>query len=245
MYCQNTIGEKLLNFHLMLKLFVKLFAVDLEYVFLKISSSQGTLMQSSNNHNNRVVAVYGSAGILPGSEDWQIAHETGRLLAQAGYTVLSGGYSGVMEACSQGACENGGHVMGSSISMFDARGLRVNSWVKEVIPFETLRDRLFYLVQRPDAFVALRGGVGTLSEISLVWSLLQVGEIPARPFVLVGKIWRNLVDAFAADAPITTTDLRWLTLVDTVDEVVPALQRWWNTPPDVPLRLGDASQQEG
>lgn len=107
------------------------------------------------------------------------------------------------------------------------------------MPFETLRERLFFLVQRPDAFVVLRGGVGTLSEMALIWSLLQVGELSARPFVLVGPMWRRFVEVFAETAAISPSDLRWLTLVDRADEVVPALEAWWASPPDVPLRLGD------
>ncbi|HEX3049971.1 MAG TPA: LOG family protein [Aggregatilineaceae bacterium] len=198
-------------------------------------------MEEKLTQNARMVAVFGSAGVTPETDDWKIAYTLGQQLAQAGYVVLSGGYSGVMEACSQGACEIGGHVVGTSVALFESRGLRVNGFVREEVAFETLRDRLFFLVQKPDAFVVLRGGVGTLSEISLVWSLLQVGELAARPFVLVGPMWRSVVDVFAQHAAISPNDLRWLTLVDTVDQVVPALGTWWAAPPDVPLRLGDVT----
>jgi len=192
---------------------------------------------------NRIIAVYGSAGIGPGSEDWQIAYDVGRHLAEAGYTVLSGGYSGVMEACSQGACEAGGHVIGGAVGLFESRGLRPNSWVREIVAFQTLRERLFFLIEKPDAMVALRGGVGTLSEIALVWSLLQVGELAPRPFVLVGKMWRQFVETFAEHAAITANDLLWLTLVDRPDQVVPALEAWWQSPPDISLRTGDNSHE--
>lgn len=193
---------------------------------------------------NRVVVVYGSAGITPDTPDWQIAYDAGRYLAQAGYDVLTGGYSGVMEAASQGACDVGGHVIGSAIAFFEVNGLRPNSWVHEIVRFETLRERLFFLVQKPDAFVALRGGVGTLSEVALVWSLLEVGELAARPFVLVGPMWRDFVEVFAANAAISPAELRWLTLVDTPDQIVPALQAWWASPPNIPRRVGDVSAND-
>ncbi|NLE51638.1 MAG: LOG family protein [Chloroflexi bacterium] len=196
-------------------------------------------MPEQPTNNRRVVAVYGSAGVTPSDPDWQVAHEVGRALAEGGYAVLSGGYGGVMEACSQGAAEVGGHVMGTEVGLFKQRGLQLNRWVREPIPFETLRERLYFLVQRPDAFVVLRGGVGTLSEMALIWSLLQVGELPARPCVLVGLMWRRFVEVFAETAAISGDDLRWLTLVERADQVVPALEAWWETPPDVPLRLGD------
>jgi len=183
--------------------------------------------------------VYGGASVTPGGPDWQLAHDVGRFLAEAGYGVLSGGYEGVMAACSQGAAEAGGHVIGAEVGLFRQRGLELNRWVVERVPFETLRDRLYFLVQRPDAFVVLRGGVGTLSELALIWSLLQVGELPARPCVLVGPLWRRFVEAFSEAATISPNDLRWLTLVDGAGEVVPALEAWWAAPPDLPLRLGD------
>ncbi len=198
-------------------------------------------MEEKLTQNARMVAVFGSAGVTPDTEDWKIAYTLGQQLAQAGYVVVSGGYSGVMEACSQGACEMGGHVVGTSIAFFESRGLRVNGFVREEIAFETLHERLLFLVQKPDAFVVLRGGVGTLSEISLVWSLLQVGELSARPFVLVGPMWRSVIEVFAQYAAISPNDLRWLTLVDTVEQVVPALAAWWAAPPQVPLRLGDVA----
>lgn len=197
------------------------------------------MADSQGPMKKRVVAVYGSAGVKPGSADWQIAYDVGRRLAEAGYDLLSGGYAGVMAAASQGAAEAGGHVAGVAVGLFEQRGLRLNEWVTETHAFDTLRDRLFFLVQSPDAIVALRGGVGTLSEISLLWSLLQVGEVPARPFVLVGPMWRRFVATFAESAAITPHDLRHLTLVDGPDEIVPALRDWWLAPPDVPLRLGD------
>ena len=200
------------------------------------------MTDGSRSSEQRVVAVYGSAGIQPGSADWQTAYALGRSLAEAGYVLLSGGYSGVMEAASQGAAEAGGRVVGVEVGLFRDRGLRVNRWVQDVVTFETLRDRLYFLVEQPDAFVAVRGGVGTLSEMALVWSLLQVGEISARPFVLVGPMWRRLLAAFASDAAVEPRELERLTLVDAVEEVVPALAAWWSAPPDVPLRLGDGDR---
>lgn len=196
-------------------------------------------MPEQPTNNRRIVAVYGSASAMPGEPDWQVAYEVGRALATSGYCVLSGGYGGIMEACSQGAAEVGGHVMGAEVGLFRERGQQLNQWVTEPVPFETLRDRLYFLVQRPDAFVVLRGGVGTLSEMSLLWSLLQVGEIPARPCVLVGPMWRRFVEVFAETSTISAEDLRWLTLVERADQVVPALEAWWEAPPDVPVRLGD------
>lgn len=190
-----------------------------------------------------LIAVYGSASITPGGDDWQIAYDVGRALGGAGYRLISGGYAGAMEAASQGAAETGAAVIGVGVGLFDQRGLRLNPWVTESVTFATLRERLYYLVEQPDAFVALRGGVGTLSEIALVWSLLQIGELPPRPFVLVGPMWQQVIDTFAASATLDPAELRRLTLVERADQVVPALRAWWAAPPQVPLRLGDGRRE--
>ncbi len=191
---------------------------------------------SSNNH---LVAVYGSASIRPGSDDWQVAYQVGRALGAAGCRVISGGYGGVMEAASQGAAEAGAHVIGVTVGLFAQRGITPNRWLTETVACETLRERLVYLVEQPDAFVALRGGIGTLSEIALAWSLLQVGELPARPFVLVGPMWRQVIEVFAAQATVEPYEMRRVTLVERAEDVVPALQAWWQSPPDLPVRRGD------
>ncbi|NDJ76663.1 MAG: LOG family protein [Chloroflexi bacterium] len=194
---------------------------------------------TESNTTQRVVAVYGGASIIPGGEDWQAAYDVGRSLAAAGYAVLTGGYAGVMEAASQGAAEAGGRVIGVTVGTFEQRGLVPNPYLNEEVRMDTLQDRLLYVVTRPDAIVTLRGGVGTLNEVVLAWSLMQVGEISPRPLVLVGPMWRRLIAVFAEDAVMKPRELGRLVLVDTADDVVPALAAWWANPPTVPLRLGD------
>lgn len=203
------------------------------------------MMASSGPDGRRTVAIYGGAGVLPGQPDWDTAYQVGHALGAAGYTVMSGGYAGVMEAASQGAAEAGAHVIGVGVGLFAQRGLRPNRWVSELVTFDTLRERLYYLVERPDALVVLRGGVGTLSEMALVWSLIQVGELPPRPFVLVGRLWRRLAETLRDEALLDPRELNRLTLVDGAADVVPALRAWWDAPPDVPLRLGDNGGDSG
>ena len=95
----------------------------------------------------------------------------GRVLATAGYAVLSGGYVGSMGAVSRGAAERGGRVIGVTCAVFDP--LPRNAWLTEEIKAPTMMDRLAIMIDRADGFVAVRGGIGTLSEVTLAWSLLQ------------------------------------------------------------------------
>ncbi len=115
------------------------------------------------NANHRVISVFGSSAPIPGSQPYEIAREVGRLLAQAGFTVATGGYAGTMTAVSRGASEAGGHVIGVGSSRIETfRGMGVNSWVKEVVMFDNLTDRLLHLVTHNDGMIALPGGIGTL-----------------------------------------------------------------------------------
>lgn len=190
----------------------------------------------------KIVAVFGSANTQPGTPDFQEASALAKALAGSGYAVMTGGYGGTMGAASQGASEAGGHVIGVTTGLFRGRGLRSNPFLNEEVHLATLAERLNYLIARPDAYVVLHGGVGTLSELALAWSLLQVAEIPRRPLVLVGSAWREFVTNFAAVSTVNANDLKLLTVVDTVAEVIPALRAWWANPPSVPVRVGDQAQ---
>lgn len=148
-------------------------------------------------HTPRTISVFGSSSPQPGDETYEVARTVGRLLAEAGFAVATGGYSGTMEAVSRGAAEAGGHVIGvgaQRIEQFRPGGL--NDWVVEEIQYETLQDRVLHLVRYNDGMIVLPGGIGTLSELALAWSFLQVGEIDARPLVLLGDIWQETMEAF-------------------------------------------------
>ncbi len=187
----------------------------------------------------KMIGVFGSAVTPPGTPDYEDAQQLGIFLAQAGYAVMTGGYGGTMGAVSRGAAESGGRVVGVTVGRFKARGLTPNPFLHEEVHLPTLAERLNYLIVKPDAYVVLRGGVGTLSELALAWSLIQVTEVPPRPLVIVGAAWETIIRTFAANSTIPPTELQRLTFVLTVAEVVPALRAWWENPPRVAPRLGD------
>jgi uncharacterized protein (TIGR00730 family) len=170
-----------------------------------------------------VVTVFGSNAAEVNDVGYQEAFELGRLLAQGGFGVATGGYYGTMEATSRGAKEAGGHVIGVTTSRFDDRG-GPNPYVDEEIKFPTLFQRLHYLVTFSDGLVALRGGVGTLSEVALSWSLIQVGEMPRRPFVLVGPHWRQIMETYHRESTVKERDRALLSFAADVREVVSLLR---------------------
>ena len=143
------------------------------------------------------ITVFGGSQPQPGSPAYQEAYELGKLLAQAGHTVLTGGYIGTMEAVSRGAAETGGHVVGVTCDEIEHwRGVKVNLWVQEVRHFQTLEQRLIELVHACDAAIALPGGPGTLTEIALTWNLMIVDSIPHKPLILAGAGWRSVLESF-------------------------------------------------
>ena len=143
------------------------------------------------------ISVFGGSQPKEGSTAYAEAIELGKLLAQRGHIVLTGGYIGVMEAVSRGAREAGGHVIGVTCEDIEAwRPIRANAWVMEEIRKKTLVERLHSLIHESDAALALPGGPGTLTEISLMWNLMIVESLHRRPLILIGDGWQSVFDQF-------------------------------------------------
>lgn len=170
-----------------------------------------------------IISVFGGSSPLPDSPVYDQARQLGARLAQAGHTVATGGYLGVMEAASRGAAEAGGHVIGvTSTQVASWKDLQVNPWVKEEIAFPTLRERLYHLVAFCQAAIAMPGGIGTLSEIAFLWSMMQVGELPTKPLIAVGQGWGATLTAFTQTANdfLKPTDHTLVRMVATIDEAL-------------------------
>jgi uncharacterized protein (TIGR00730 family) len=143
------------------------------------------------------ISVFGGAQPKEGEAAYTEAMELGRLLAERGHIVLTGGYIGTMEAVSRGAHEAGGHVIGVTCAEIERwRGVGANRWVKEEWKKETLVERLHTLIHESDAAFALPGGAGTLTEISLLWNLMTVESLHRRPLILIGRGWQSTFDQF-------------------------------------------------
>src|SRR6266540_3769776 len=143
------------------------------------------------------VSVFGGSQPKEGDAAYTEAMELGKLLAQRRYIVLTGGYMGTMEAVSRGAHEAGGHVIGVTCEDIENwRAIGANRWVKEEIRKKTLIERLHSLIHESDAALALPGGPGTLTEISLMWNLMIVESLHRRPLILIGDGWQSVFDQF-------------------------------------------------
>lgn len=167
------------------------------------------------------VVVFG--GSNPTEPDYQEAMRLGRLIGERGWAVITGGYIGTMEAVSRGAAESGGHVVGVTCEQIEAfRPVGPNPWIMEERRFPTLFSRLQEMVLNSEAAIALPGGPGTLTEISLYWNHLLIGALPPRPLVLVGAGWRQVMATLFSVLGdyIPEPQRRWLIYAEDVDQAV-------------------------
>jgi uncharacterized protein (TIGR00730 family) len=143
------------------------------------------------------ISVFGGAQPKEGEQAYTEAMELGRLLAQRGHTVLTGGYIGTMEAVSRGAHDAGGHVIGVTCEDIENwHKVSPNRWVKEEWRKKTLNERLQALIDACDAAFVLPGGAGTLTEVSLMWNLMIVESRHRSPLILIGSGWQSTFDQF-------------------------------------------------
>jgi uncharacterized protein (TIGR00730 family) len=167
------------------------------------------------------VTVFGSARFKEDHRYYGLAREVGRELARAGFTVMTGGGPGIMEAANRGARETGGYSVGCNIELPAEQ--RPNQYLDRWVTFRHFFVRKVMLVKYSYAFIALPGGYGTLDEIFETVTLVQTGKIKEFPIVLVVRdFWEPLVEFLRtrplAEGTIGPGDLERLTLTDSPAE---------------------------
>ena len=164
---------------------------------------------------DKIVTIFGGSRCNENSPEYQEAKEVGGRLAEAGFTICTGGYLGVMEAASRGAREKGGRVLGIVMNQFKSEP---NRFLTDKVATDHFYDRLQNLITRSVGFVALRGGMGTVTEISLVWNKLQTGVLEKRPLVLVGDCWKQVVAAWQENLVVSDSDVLYLDFAETAED---------------------------
>ena len=115
----------------------------------------------------KIVSIFGTGRAGPGDPAYVLAEETGRLLAQAGFTIANGGYGGTMAAAAKGAGEAGGEIIGVTCSAF--KNSKANQYITHEIVTKSLDERLDTLIKLGRDYIVLPGGTGTLLELAKVW----------------------------------------------------------------------------
>jgi uncharacterized protein (TIGR00725 family) len=176
---------------------------------------------SLDEGTRRRVTIFGGSRCGPETAEYREALQLGRLLAEAGFDVCSGGYAGIMEAISRGAHDAGGHVIGVTMSQFKSTP---NAYLKKIEPSVDFYARLQRLIRQSVGYVALRGGMGTMTEISLVWNKLAMNVLPPRPLILLGECWPRALECLRQHLVVSDADLAWLSFVDTAEAAVAILK---------------------
>lgn len=137
----------------------------------------------------QMIGVYGTWRATEDSAIYQIAKEIGNIAARRGFTILTGAYSGIMEAAPRGAKEAGGAAIGYSWDKLDNE-LAPNVFMDSVVPFCSAEQRMARLVGDADVCVFFPGRTGTVAELALATEMRAKGE-KLLPLVLVGEFWRE------------------------------------------------------
>jgi len=169
------------------------------------------------------VTVFGSSRYAEDHPHYQRAREIGAALARAGYAVMTGGGSGIMEAANRGAKEAGGLSLGCNIHL--PREQKPNRYLDRYFHFEHFFARKVMLVKYSCAFVVMPGGFGTLDEAFEIATLMQTGKLDHFPLVAVGGDFWDRFDDFVREAmigngTITEQETRVIHRAETAEEVV-------------------------
>jgi len=172
------------------------------------------------------VTIFGSARVKADDPQYHAAVDVGRRLADEGFTVITGGGPGIMEAGNRGAHEAGGHTIGLNIELpFEQH---VNPYVDTAIDFRYFFVRKTMFVKYSIGFVVFPGGLGTLDELFEALTLIQTGKIKHFPVVLMGSAyWRGMIDwlrgPMLGEHKIDAKDLDIFTMTDEPHVAVDAL----------------------
>ena len=173
------------------------------------------------------VTVFGSARFKEDHPYYQLAREVGAALSKLGFTVLTGGGPGIMEAANRGAWEAKGTSIGCNITLpFEQKP---NPYLDKMIQFRYFFIRKVMLIKYSYAFIVLPGGVGTMDELFEALTLIQTHKIKDFPIVLMGKEYYyelyDFLEEMVRQKTISPEDLRFLMLTDSVEEAMAHIEQ--------------------
>ena len=189
------------------------------------------------------VAIFGSARLKEGHPYYALTEQIARKLSDSGFSVVSGGGPGIMEAANKGASAGKSPSVGLNILLpFEAGG---NGYQDVSLSFQHFFARKVMFVKHAGAYVVMPGGFGTLDELTEALTLVQTGKMPKMPVIMVGtKFWGGLKgwmqDQLVSHKLIEPGDIDLMTFLDDPDEIVAAIFKFYATRGFIP----SASERE-
>ncbi len=178
------------------------------------------------------VSIFGSARAKPEDSDYKLADDIAYKLTQKGYGIVTGGGPGIMEAGNKGASRGKGTSVGLNIDLPFEQHDNIYIDSDKSLDFDYFFVRKVMFIKYSQGFVVLPGGFGTLDELFEAMTLIQTKKIGKFPIVLVGKnYWEGLLDwikkTLLEEGKISEKDLDIFSLVDSDDEVVEAIDKFY------------------
>lgn len=183
-------------------------------------------------HVEKGVAIFGSARTHPDDPQYEAAQEVARLLAQAGFAIITGAGPGIMEAANKGAQQGGGRSIGCNIELPFEQG--ANPYVDTLVNFRYFFVRKTMFIKYSNAFIIFPGGYGTLDEAFEALTLIQTGKIYQFPVILFGRhYWAGLIrwiqSRVLSEGKISPGDLDLMILTDDPQEAAHAVISAWES----------------
>jgi uncharacterized protein (TIGR00730 family) len=181
----------------------------------------------SNVHN--AVTIFGSARLKPEDKYYQMAEKLGQLLVQNGFSVITGGGPGIMEAANKGAAEAGGQSVGMNIKLpFEQKP---NPYANLQLDYKYFFIRKVMFVKYAVAYVIMPGGYGTMDELFEALTLIQTKRVRSFPLILMGReYWQGLLDwlknSMQQKNMILPCDIEMIQIIDEPEEVVKHIKKY-------------------
>ena len=200
----------------------------------RVMRIMGEFIEGFDNlaHVEKGVSIFGSARTHPDDPQYQNAQEVARLLAEAGFAIITGAGPGIMEAANKGAKEGGGRSIGCNIELPFEQG--ANPYVDTLVNFRYFFVRKTMFIKYSNAFIIFPGGFGTLDEAFEALTLIQTGKIYQFPVILFGRhYWAGLIrwiqSRVLSEGKISAGDLDLMLLTDDPREAAHAVIASWES----------------
>jgi hypothetical protein len=176
------------------------------------------------------VTIFGSARVKEGNKYYEAARELAFKLSKKGFSIVTGGGPGIMEAANRGAFEAGGNSIGLNIKL--PKEQKPNKYLTEILNFNYFFARKVMLVKYATAFVLFPGGFGTLDELTETLTLIQTKKLKPFPVILYGsEYWNGFIqwlnDVVVKDGYINKEDTELFKQTDDIDEIVDYINQWY------------------
>jgi len=198
----------------------------------RVMRIMGEFIEGFDNlaHVRKGVSIFGSARTHPDDPQYQAAQEVARLLAEAGFAIITGAGPGIMEAANKGAKQAGGQSIGCNIELPFEQG--ANPYVDTLVNFRYFFVRKTMFIKYSNAFIIFPGGFGTLDEAFEALTLIQTGKIYQFPVIMFGRhYWAGLVrwiqSRVLGEGKISAGDLDLILLTDDPQEAAHAVIQSW------------------